>query len=312
MFFSPSMDLIRLGRPKFKRFERDASGRTKRIHAYVTFGSNCNSNCGFCRNQLFSDEMMMDNYEKVCKTLSKYSPYIHTMVFGGGEPLLYADKLYAAITNSRIVDYDTQTYIITNGFRTPFLREIADCRLCRHLNGIMLSRHHYDDNKNAEVFGNSRLVTTQDLRKELCYTLRGKMEFVTTCLKGYIDSPKEIIKFIEWGKKLEIQKFLFNNLQKDVTVSDFFVNNQIDSNVFDECEKLLLKKGYELDISVCYTAGYDITTYTKGDIRVGFKRYHQSRKETIKKWKESKRYTYDLSVMPNGDIFSDWTNTHKL
>lgn len=312
MFFSPSMDLIRFGRPRFKRFERDASGRTKRIHAYVTFGSKCNSNCGFCRNQLFDDEIMMDNYEEVCKTLMNYSPYIHTMVFGGGEPLLYADKLYSVISNSRIVDYHTNTYIITNGLRTLFLNEVAGCRLCRYLNGIMLSRHHYDDAKNAEVFGNSRLLTTEDLKKELCNTLRSKMEFVTTCLKGYIDSPNEILKFIEWGLKLRIENFLFNDLQKDVTVPEYFDNHQIDSNVFDDCEKLLLKKGYVLGISVCYTAGYDITTYTKRDIRIGFKRYHQSREETNKKWKESNRFTYDLSIMPNGDIFSDWTNTHKL
>ncbi len=312
MFFTPSMKLIRFGKPRFKRFTRDKLNRTKRIHAYVTFGSNCNSNCKFCRNRQFSQDIMQDNYVQLCRTIKKYSPYIHTIIFGGGEPLLYADKLYDIITDPRILDYDINSYIITNGSRKLFFHEVESCKLCRNLSGIMLSRHHYDDSKNAEVFGNSNLLTTRDIKEELCRTLKSKMEFATTCFKGYIDTPKEILKFIEWGKRLRIEKFLFNDLQKDVTAPEYWEEYQIDSNVFSDCEKVLVSKGYDVGISVCYTAGYDIKTYTKGDIRVGFKRYHQSRKETVEKWKKSKRYTYDLSIMPNGEIFTDWTNKHKI
>lgn len=311
MFLKPSMKLFRYGKPKFKRFTRDSYGRTKRIHAYVTFGPTCNSHCGFCRNHNFSKDLMKQNYEELRKTLRKYSPYIHTMVFGGGEPLLYADKLYSVISNRDVVDYDIERYIITNGTRKQFIKEVGSCKMCRYLNGILLSRHHYDDDKNAKIFGNHNLLTTNDI-KILCPRLKDKMEFVITCTKGYIDSVDEILKFIEWGRRLGIDKFLFNDLQKDVTNEEYWNQNQINENVFNDCEQELLERDYRIGISVCFTAGYDITTYTKYGVRVGFKRYHHSKEETMKKWKESRKYTYDLSIMPNGDIFSDWTNEHKI
>jgi pyruvate-formate lyase-activating enzyme len=312
MFFTPSMELVRGGKLQVSRFERDSFGRTKRVHAYVTFGSKCNSKCSFCRNQQFSNEIMKDNHKELHKTLKKYSPDIHSMVFGGGEPLLYAHEIFDIITNSRILDSNVKSYIITNGSQKLFLEEIESCWLCRHLNGIMLSRHHYYDLKNAEIFGNKSLLTSHDIDNKLCSKLKGKMEFATTCLKGYIDSAQEIINFIRWGISVDIEKFLFNDLQKDVTAVDYWDKHQIDSNVFDDCAKTLISYGFKFGISVCYTAGYDITTYTKGDIRVGFKRYHQSKEETAAKWKRSKKYTYDLSIMPNGDIFSDWTNENKI
>jgi hypothetical protein len=255
---------------------------------------------------------MKSDHMNLCKTLSEYSPYIHSVVFGGGEPLLYADEIYSIMRNSNILDENTNAYIITNGSRELFLREIGNCRLCRGLSGIMLSRHHYDDKVNAQIFGNTSLLTQQDIGDELCGLLRGKMEFAITCLKGYIDSVDEICNFVNWGISIGVEKFLFNDLQKDVTDLDYWSSNQIDANVFSDSEKMLILQGFHIDISVCYTAGYDIRTYTRGDVRIGFKRYHKSKEETIQKWKTANRYTYDLSIMPNGEIFSDWTNEHKL
>ena len=312
MLFPQSMQLMQDGKPKVRRFERDSFGRTKRVQAYVTFGSNCNSQCGFCRNKSFSGELMKDNYTQLSETLEKYSPYIHTIVFGGGEPLLYADELYELMSNNSVLYNDMNSYIITNGSRELFFRKLESCKFCKKLSGVMLSRHHYDDSKNSEVFRNSHLLTEYDIENELCSALRNKLEFVTTCSKGYIDSVNEILNFIEWGKMLGINKFLFNDLQKDVTALKYWNENQIDTSVFIDSEDKLIFQGYNVDIFVCFTAGYDITTYSKGDIRVGFKRYHQSLKETIEKWKNSIKYTFDLSIMPNGEIFTDWTNQHKI
>lgn len=308
----PSMDFIKDGTPIFKRFQRDSLGRTKRIHAYVTLGSKCNGKCKFCRNQCFDSSIMEDDHENLSQTLRKFSPYIHTIIFGGGEPLLYADELSDILYDYHTLSDNVNSYIVTNGTRKLFLEEVESCRLCRKLSGVLLSRHHYDDTVNGEIFGNSKLLTENDIRHELCNGLKNKMEFLTTCIKGGIDSADEIVEFANWGLRVGIEKFLFNDLQRDVTNLSYWEENQIGDNVFSDCEKRLLKYGFRLDMSVCYTAGYDVVTYIKGDIRIGFKRYHKSKQETMKKWNKSKRFTYDLSIMPNGEIFTDWTNRNKI
>lgn len=307
---APSMQLMRLGKPRVKRFERDYCGRTKRVHAYVTFGSKCNSACGFCRNKVFDKDTMDDDFAAVYKSVKKYYPYIHSVTFGGGEPLLYASEIYKTVSD--LYDSNINAYIVTNGTRKLFLDAFESCGFCRHLSGILISRHHYDDKKNAEIFHNNHLLSSRDIDDEICSRLKSKIEFAITCFKGGIDSPKKIINYIKWGISIGIHKFLFNDLQKDVTDEEYWDKNQIKSNVFDDVIPTLLDNDFKEGASVCYTAGYDIITFTDGLIRVGFKRYHQSKNETIEKWNNSNKFTYDLSIMPNGSVFSDWSNANKI
>lgn len=305
-----SMQFMVDGKPTVKRSVRDPLDRIKRVQAYVTLGSMCNSQCGFCRNKVTDTELMKQDSAKLFETLKEYSPYIHTMVFGGDEPLLYSKRLEHILNN--VLDKDVNSYLITNGSRIPFFTEINSCKLCKRLNGVMLSRHHYDRQKNAAVFGNPNLITEREIKYEVCDALRNKLEFATTCFKGGIDSATEILNFIEWGKMLGVNKFLFNNLQKDATVEKYFKNHQIDSSVFVAAEDKLISSGYNLGSFICSNAGYDITTYTKEGTRVGFKRYHSTVEETIERWKCSIKHTFDVSIMPNGGIFSDWTNKYKI
>ena len=171
-----------------------------KLQLFVNMLTFCPANCRFCvaKNTKQQKKIDIDKFRSVMKLL-KAEDRIRGIKITGGEPFYDMDLLNEVI--SAIYDifgYETEVAISTNGTGLENLRKIKDLE---HIETIHLSRHHYDDNVNRELFGNIKNIPDKKLLKDIIGSVSYKDIFVLNCilLKDYINSPEEAHKFMDFA-----------------------------------------------------------------------------------------------------------------
>jgi len=171
-----------------------------KLQLFVNMLTFCPANCRFCvaKNTKQQKKIDIDKFKSVMKLL-KAEDRIRGIKITGGEPFYDIDLLNEVI--SAIYDifgYETEVAISTNGTGLENLKKIKDLE---HIETIHLSRHHYDDNVNRELFGNIKNIPDKKLLKDIIGSVSYKDIFVLNCilLKDYINSPEEAHKFMDFA-----------------------------------------------------------------------------------------------------------------
>ena len=171
-----------------------------KLQLFVNMLTFCPANCRFCvaKNTKQQKKIDIDKFRSVMKLL-KAEDRIRGIKITGGEPFYDIDLLNEVI--SAIYDifgYETEVAISTNGTGLENLKKIKDLE---HIETIHLSRHHYDDNVNRELFGNIKNIPDKKLLKDIIGSVSYKDIFVLNCilLKDYINSPEEAHKFMDFA-----------------------------------------------------------------------------------------------------------------
>ena len=171
-----------------------------KLQLFVNMLTFCPANCRFCvaKNTKQDKKIDIDKFKSVMKLL-KAEDRIRGIKITGGEPFYDIDLLNEVI--SAIYDifgYETEVAISTNGTGLENLKKIKDLE---HIETIHLSRHHYDDNVNRELFGNIKNIPDKESLKNIIGSVSYKDIFVLNCilLKDYINSPEEAHKFMDFA-----------------------------------------------------------------------------------------------------------------
>ena len=171
-----------------------------KLQLFVNMLTFCPANCRFCvaKNTKQDKKIDIDKFRSVMKLL-KAEDRIRGIKITGGEPFYDIDLLNEVI--SAIYDifgYQMEVAISTNGTGLENLKKIKDLE---HIETIHLSRHHYDDNVNRELFGNIKNIPDKELLKDIIGSVSYKDIFVLNCilLKDYINSPDEAHKFMDFA-----------------------------------------------------------------------------------------------------------------
>lgn len=315
---------------EFKKIKRNEEGTVYQKHLYITYNIQCQCDCKCCRNKSFDNTVMKTNKKKLQEKIIEEASNFRHIVFGGGEPLLKIDEIVELIHNinrqnfQREYSEDDQIYcsLATNGERNIFLTGIDEnCTICAKLNQIILSRYHYDDDKNNSIFNSKTpLISCLDLLR-LCPSLKKKIQFSCLCQKGGIDTIDEVKHYIEWAVELGFTNVMFSNFQDEVTVPKA---KKLGCNLnFLEEAKTMIEKdfGFQKETPILFSAGYKITKYTGNILSEALKklsiqmknakitilfREFISKEELQQEWEKAKKKTYNYSIMPNGKIYSDW------
>ena len=181
-----------------------------KLQLFVNMLTFCPANCRFCvaKNTKQDKKIDIDKFKSVMKLL-KAEDRIRGIKITGGEPFYDIDLLNEVI--SAIYDifgYETEVAISTNGTGLENLKKIKDLE---HIETIHLSRHHYDDNVNRELFGNIKNIPDKELLKDIIGSVSYKDIFVLNCilLKDYINSPEEAHKFMDFAINIGAPKVGF-------------------------------------------------------------------------------------------------------
>ena len=171
-----------------------------KLQLFVNMLTFCPANCRFCvaKNTKQQKKIDIDKFKSVMKLL-KAEDRIRGIKITGGEPFYDIDLLNEVI--SAIYDifgYETEVAISTNGTGLENLKKIKDLE---HIETIHLSRHHYDDNVNRELFGNIKNIPDKKSLKNIIDSVSYKDIFVLNCilLKDYINSSDEAHKFMDFA-----------------------------------------------------------------------------------------------------------------
>lgn len=178
----------------------------------------CNGKCSWCVEKGGfhpKERTTWENLFEVAKSTGKKN-----VLLLGGEPTLYPHlhSLIFSFNSSKI-----KVWMTTNGSRlTP---KFADSIL-RGLAGINISIHHYDFKLNKEITGIG--LDLKDLIRAIIVLKKygTKVRFNCNCIKGYIDSEKEINDYVLFAKAAGADSVCFRELKGDdknfVNITDLF------------------------------------------------------------------------------------------
>ena len=289
---------------------------TIRHNLYLELGRQCNANCVFCRNKCMKEAKY--DFEKIMQKLNCYvndsRPFeslielFGTIYVGGGEPTLRIDDL------KRLISLTGEEYIpitiISNG--TANLEKLMEEIIPSENVQYMVSRHSYDDSENAAIFGIDE--------KNFCdlYLLRPNV-YSCTCFKGGMDSVEKIMKYIDYVFDNGPSDIIFTSLMDSPSIYSVRSNKankslNIDPDVFEKVISILEAKGMKANsYPIVSSSGYilRILKVTEGSKRsIAFKRY-LGKKEFEELWLRAVKRTYDLTMSPDGNLYSSW-NGKKL
>lgn len=192
------------------------------VNLYVKITDGCNAHCPFCCNGLEHNQTSYFNADKLFTIIHEIvnnGIKLNRISLTGGEPSLYPERVFDLL--QRISDSDecafTQVQLNTNGLS-------RDSRIIMHhprLDSVSMSLHHYDPEKLSELFGRKiEFNPLEDIRD-----ISNKLNVSSNLIKGYIDSPQEIERMIQYANEYGVKTIGFVSLmRKNQYCEDRFID----------------------------------------------------------------------------------------
>lgn len=204
------------------------------LRLYIKLTDLCLANCKFCVNRQSKDFGTIA-LEKLAFVISylKEKDLLHGISITGGEPMMNPDKLFQILDLIYGIDKNMEVAISTNGFRC---REFTNYDKVNKLESIHISRHHYLDDKNNDIFRSYNVATTDDIIY-LQQSLMDKkiININTIIMKDGIRSLVDIKNMLNYVGDINVYKTGFVSLMKcNQYASEQFINfNHIFENLDD-------------------------------------------------------------------------------
>ncbi len=225
------------------------------LRLYIKVTDFCNANCKFCANGSCTDfgKIDLNKLEFVIRYLYDKNR-LHSISLTGGEPMINPELVYNILNLIWKIDKKIEVQISTNGLN---LREISQMDDVNNLESIHISRHHYDDSKNIEIFGTDKIATTSDIMFLQEKLINKKIININTvAIKDYIDNLKEIKRMLDYVGNIGVYKNGFVSLMKcnDYSCKKFINFNNIFNNLDDNF--LLTHRFYSGEYCECIDGIY--------------------------------------------------------
>jgi radical SAM superfamily len=183
------------------------------LRLYIKLTDQCFAHCKFCSNEQSKDFGTID-LEKLAFVIRylKGKDILHGISITGGEPMTKPDELFQLLDLIYAIDNDMEVAISTNGYNC---REFKNYDKVNQLESIHISRHHYNDKRNKEIFCSSHIATTEDII-ELQGNLEDKkiININTMIMRSGINSLSEIKKMLTYVGDIGVYKTGFVSLMR--------------------------------------------------------------------------------------------------
>jgi len=226
----------------------------------------CNAKCAFC---VFADTASKFNEKKYIEVLKEITSKIgiRKIAFSGGEPTLYWDQFKDMVNIAYEMSPDSNLSMNTDGLR---LQQLFEDPVSRIMSNIHISRHHYNDEVNNEIF-KTDTPSSEELRYAQSISENPyQVQLSCNLIKGYIDTKEEVFKYLEWANDLEINNVGLVSL---MPVNPYSRDNFINFNV-----KELMGENFSVTKEWSYKNACQCTNYVylPDNIRQPMRVYHKN------------------------------------
>ena len=179
-----------------------------RLQLSICPTSFCSAKCPFCIAKNTHQKQFIDliKLEECLKRL-RAEDIVRGVSFTGGEPFTDVALLNETINLVfEVFGTGIEVSVTTNGANLHRMHEIEKLS---YLDALHISRHHYNDQINADFFG-VRVPTKKEL-SDILHSVSYKDLFVLNCmlLKDYIGTQEEAHKFLDFAIEVGAGKVAF-------------------------------------------------------------------------------------------------------
>jgi MoaA/NifB/PqqE/SkfB family radical SAM enzyme len=198
------------------------------VNIYVKVTEKCQAKCKFC--EFCSQENTEFDLHKFYYVMSELQKkiIINKISFTGGELSLDIDNFKSILIKTKEVSPKSFIVANTNGYNISELMDMDE------IDSVALSRHHYNERKNSEIFGINSFINIPTNNELNNLHNKHKIHFSCNLVKGYIDSYEEMCKYLEWSASVGVRDVGFVTLMK---VNDYCTDNHIDFRDIDLSNK---------------------------------------------------------------------------
>lgn len=174
----------------------------------IVMPGGCNAKCDFCFNneQEKLEVLEINQYmSNLNRTLAVLDDRFYQISITGGEPLLspYFEQVLSLIPYHR-TKY-TNVLLTTNG--TGLLEKID--KISNAVDHINISRHHYDETKNNNIFKGSYSMSDNELTEIIdAYGKKG-VDVSVNCVITDSTTREFIDKYIKWSRNIGVEAVRF-------------------------------------------------------------------------------------------------------
>lgn len=216
---------------------------------YIRLTNQCNARCRFCVYHGEKTELNLEALELALFEL-KNRNIIYKMQITGGEPTVEPELLQDVVKIIRKYFKSNFVGINSNGFRLGALEDID-----KYVDNFAISRHHYDDTINQNIFGTTHIPNTSDLESFIKCVGSEKVHFSCNLMKQYIGNMGEIQRYLEFASATGCNDVGFVSL---MPVNKFAASQQVifDESGIDESSDFMKYKQYTKCGGCCKCANY--------------------------------------------------------
>lgn len=218
-----------------------------KLNLYIKVTDMCNAKCSVCSNH-GNEKCSQIDYEKL-KYVIKYLDergLINRIGITGGEPFLDVDRLNKVLNTVFEAKEDAFVTINTNGFR---LKESLSLDSINKIEGIHISRHHFNDQMNNKFFGIK--TASKDDIAEVVEKSNNPRLIRLNCLlmKDYIHNIRQVERYLDTAAELGVFKCGFVSL---MPINEESKEQFIDFNdIFDKLPGKFLETAHTCDLNIC-------------------------------------------------------------
>ena len=213
-----------------------------KLQLSVCLTSYCSAHCPFCIAKNTPEKRFIDlkKFEKTMLGLAEANAVRGISITGGEpftDPVLLDETIHMLF---EIFGYSMEVTATTNAIRIADLDKIRDLH---YMDALHISRHHYDDARNRQLFG-IRVATEEKLKNAIA-SVPYKDVFVLNCmiLKDWIGTPEEAHKMLDFAIRVGAPKVAF--------ISGMIVNKFVEEETL-AFEEILREE----DLALLFTRGF--------------------------------------------------------
>jgi len=170
----------------------------------------CNLDCKFCfsKSSISSLEQLGTRWTE--SQLERYFAFSRSrgasrlVITGGGEPLLRADAVLAAVRIGG--DFFKEIALFTNGVLLD--RQLVRDLAANGLSYICFSRHHHTEEQNRSLMGEAAISL-----EEFFSRVNGQVKVRAICVlcQGFVENSQDIAKYIQTLEPYGVREFTFKH-----------------------------------------------------------------------------------------------------